>query len=148
VNWRVLRFVAAVELLTSLILYALAPTDGVRVWYPSGWACVGEHGLVWVAAFAVLFWAMLGLLRGRSDASTILAGVAAELVATAYVWFGIPSSGEVSRAWYTGRFADYFITRTTIWCVLATIAAILYLILHFCRWRFEQPPSSSSSVTS
>lgn len=144
-NWRVLRFVAAVELLTSLVLYALAPTDGVRVWYPSGWAYAGEHGLVWVAAFAALFWTMRGSLRVRSDALTVLAAIAAELIATAYVWFVMPSSGEVSRAWYTGRFADYFTTRIATWCVLATLATILYLVLYFRRWRREQP--SSRNIT-
>jgi hypothetical protein len=70
----------------------------------------------------------------RSGALTVLAGIAAEFIATFYVWFVIPSSGEVSRAWYTGKFADYFTTRITIWGALATVAAILYLILHFRRW--------------
>jgi len=116
VNWRVFWFVAAVELLTSLSLYALAPTDGVRVWYPSGWAYVGEHGLVWVSTFAILFWMMHRSLRVRSDALTVLAGVAAELIATTYVWCVIPSSGEVSRVWYTGKFVDYLTTRIESWC--------------------------------
>ena len=145
-NWRVLGFVAAVELLTSLSLYALALTDGVRVWYPSGWAYVGEHGLVWVATFAVLFWTMHRSLRVRSDASTILAGAAAELIATTYVWWVIPSSGEVSRVLYTGRFADYLTTRIESWCVLATLAAIFYLVLYFSCWRSERQKTSSRNI--
>lgn len=145
-NWRALGFVAAVELLTSLSLYALAPTDGVRVWYPSGWAYIGEHGLVWLATFAIVFWTMRKSLGMRSDALTIVAGAAAELIATTYVWFGIPSSGEVSRAWYTGRFTDYFITRIESWCVLAIAATFFYLVLYF-RWgRPERPTASSGNV--
>jgi hypothetical protein len=42
-NRHVLKFAVAVELMTSFWLYARAPTDGIRVWYPSGWAYVGEH---------------------------------------------------------------------------------------------------------
>ena len=122
-NWRVLGFVAAVELLTTLSLYALAPTDGVRVWYPIGWAYVGEHGLVWVATFAVLFCTMHRSLRVRSDVWTSLAAAAAELIATTYVWWVIPSSGEVSRVWYTGRFADYLTTGLSHGVLLATLAA-------------------------
>jgi hypothetical protein len=148
VNCRVLCFVVATELLTSLVLYALSPTDAVRVWYPSGWAYVGEHALVWVAVFAAVFWTIRRSFKSlRSNALIVLVGITAELIATVYVWFVIPSSGGVSRAWYTDRFTDYFKTRITIWCVLATLAAILYLILHFSRWRFEQRPSSGPKLT-
>jgi hypothetical protein len=139
VSWRIWRFVAAVELLTSLVLYALAPTDGIRVWYPSSWAYVGEHGLVWVAAFVALLWTMRTMLSVRTDALTVSVGIAAEVIATVYVWFVIPASGEVSRAWYTGRFADYFITRIETWCVLAILATSLYLILYRRDRRIEKP---------
>ena len=145
-NWRALGFVATVELLISLSLYALAPTDGVRVWYPSGWAYVGEHGLVWLATFAIVFWTMRKSLGMRSDALTILAGAAAELIATTYVWFGIPSSGEVSRAWYTSRFVDYFIARIESWCVLAIIATFFYLLLYLRCWRSERQAASSGNI--
>jgi hypothetical protein len=49
-NRRVLPFGIAVELLTSLLLWGRAPTDSVRVWYPSVWAYMGEHLLPWGAA--------------------------------------------------------------------------------------------------
>jgi hypothetical protein len=138
---RVLKFGAAVEAMTSLLLYGLAPTDGVRVWYPSAWAYIGEHGLVWVIALAVAFLVATGLFKDkvRSDMLTGLTCIVAELLSTAYVWFVIPAnSGGVSRAWYTGRFIDYFGTRSTVWCVVAALAVPFYLYPSFRRWRAEQ----------
>jgi hypothetical protein len=112
-NRRVLPFGIAVELLTSLLLWGLAPTDGVRVWYPSVWAYMGEHGLVWGVLISILF-------------VTLLACFVSELVATLYVWFLIPLEGGTSRAWYTGRFADNFRMRLATWCVLAASASLTY----------------------
>jgi hypothetical protein len=123
-NRRVLPFGIAVELLTSLLLWGLAPTDGVRVWYPSVWAYMGEHGLVWGVLISILF----VILRKQTinEALTLLACFVSELVATLYVWFLIPLEGGTSRAWYTGRFADYFRMRLATWCVLAASASLTY----------------------
>jgi hypothetical protein len=123
-NRRVLAFGISVELLTSFWLYTTAPTDGVRVWYPSLWAYVGEHALVWGILIAVLF----ALFRKKSSSEVLTASacVVSELVSTLYVWFVIPSEGDVSRAWYTGRFSDYFRMRLTTWCVLAASASTVY----------------------
>lgn len=38
-----LRLLLAFEVLPSLWLWASAPTDSVRVWYPTIWSYVGEH---------------------------------------------------------------------------------------------------------
>jgi hypothetical protein len=123
---RVILFGIAVELLSSFLLYVRAPTDGVRVWYPSIWAYMGEHGLVW--GFVIAF--LLVALRNRDvgEAPTALACFASEVVATLYVWFVIPREGEVSRAWYIGRFSDYFKARLVAWCILALCAAAIYTI--------------------
>jgi hypothetical protein len=89
---------------------------------------MGEHGLVWGILIAFLFAA----LRNRTvgEAFTALACLVSELVATLYVWFVIPSEGEISRAWYTGKFSDYFKARVTAWCVLAAFASLVYWTLH------------------
>jgi hypothetical protein len=123
-NRRVLALGAFVELLTSFWLYGRAPTDGIRVWYPSAWAYMGEHALVWGVLISFLF----AILRKKSinEALTLLACFLSELAATLYVWFVIPSEGGISRAWYTGRFSDYFIARLTTWCVLAACASLVY----------------------
>ena len=77
------------DVLRLFWLYARAPTDGIRVWYQSAWAYVGEHGLVWAIAFAALFYFSIGVVKGkvRSDVLTALAATAAEAVSTVYVWF-------------------------------------------------------------
>jgi hypothetical protein len=138
---RVLKFAAAIEAMTSFGLYALAPTDSVRVWYPSVWAYVGEHGLVWVIAFAGVFFVATGVFKNpvRPDVLTLLTCIVAELVSTAYVWFVIPAnSGGDSRAWCTSRFIDYLGTRSTVWCVIAILAVPFYLYPYFRRWRSQQ----------
>src|SRR5882762_928529 len=139
-NRRVLKFAVAVELMTSYCLYSGAPTDGVRVWYPSVWAYVGEHGLVWATVLAALFYVGVWAFKEkmRSDMLTALAAIVAELVSTGYVWFVIPIEGDTSRAWYTGRFIDYFKARSITWCVLAVFAATFYLYIHFRRGRTEE----------
>jgi hypothetical protein len=126
VNRRVIMFGITVELFSSFLLYGRAPTDGVRAWYPSVWAYMGEHGLVWGILIAVLFAVLHNASVG--EALTALACLVSELFATLYVWFVIPSEGEVSRAWYTGRFSDYFRARLTAWCVLAACASLIYWI--------------------
>jgi hypothetical protein len=149
-NKRVLKFAVAVELMTSFWLYSRAPTDGVRVWYPSVWAYMGEHGLVWATVFAVLIYFGLRAFkeRVRSDILTTLAAIVAEPVSTGYVWFVIPLEGDTSRAWYTGRFIDYFKARSTAWCVLAVFAAIFYLYFYFRRWRTEEANPHPNAVGS
>lgn len=137
-NRRVMAFGISVELLSSFLLYGRAPTDGVRVWYPSVWAYMGEHGLVWGILVGVLFAA----LRNRTigEAFTALARLVSELVATLYVWFVIPREGEISRAWI-GKFSDYFTTRLTAWCVLAALASLVYWTLYKRAPRKSQVPS-------
>jgi hypothetical protein len=137
-NRRVVAFGISVELLSSFLLYGRAPTDGVRVWYPSSWAYMGEHGLVWGILIAFLFAA----LRNRTvgEALTALACLVSELIATLYVWFVIPSEGEISRAWYTGKFNDYFTARLTAWCVLAAFASFVYWTLYKRAPRRSQGP--------
>lgn len=148
-NRRVLTFAVAVELMTSLLLYARAPTDGVRVWYPSGWAYVGEHGLVWAIAFAGLSYLTVWAFRGkvRSDVLTVLSAIVAEPVSTVYVWFVIPVEGDTSRAWYSGKFIDYFRARAIAWCVLAIFAGAFYLYFHLRRWRVEEAHQRSGIKT-
>lgn len=123
---RVILFGIAVELLSSFLLYGRAPTDGVRVWYPSIWAYMGEHGLVW--GFVMAF--LLVALRNKNvgEAPTALACFVSEVAATLYVWFVIPGEGEVSKAWYTGRFSDYLKARMAAWCILALCASFAYAI--------------------
>ena len=102
----------------------LAPTDSIRVWYPSLWAYVGEHGLVWGVFITVLF--LIYRNKPVTEAFTVLICLIAELASTLEVWFVIPGEGAVSRAWYTGRFSDYLTARLTTWCVLALSAWIMY----------------------
>jgi len=144
-----LKFAVAIEVMTSFWLYALAPTDGVRVSYPSVWAYIGEHGLVWVIAFAVTFFVATVAFKDkvRSDVLTGLTCIAAELLSTAYVWFVIPANRDgVSKAWYTGRFIDYFEARSTVWCVFAVLAVPFYLYPFFRRWRAEQDRQRSHAI--
>jgi len=137
-NRRVIVFGISVELLTSFLLNRLAPTDGVRVWYPSVWAYMGEHALIWGILIALLFAALRS--RPGSEALTALVCLVSELVATLYVWFVIPGEGEVSRAWYTGKFSDYFATRLTVWCVLAASASLIYWIRYKRAVQRSQAP--------
>jgi len=51
---RLLTTAAIVEIAPSLCLWALSPTDSVRVWYPSVWSYVGEHFLPWCLALSAL----------------------------------------------------------------------------------------------
>jgi hypothetical protein len=134
-NRRVLALGISVELLTSLWLFTIAPTDGVRVWYPSVWAYMGEHGLVWGILIAVLF--TVFRKKHPSEVLTASACLASELASTLYVWFVILSDGDVSRAWYTGRFSDYFRTRLITWCVLAASASAVYWI------RYKRVPNGA-----
>jgi hypothetical protein len=122
---RIVVFGISVELLTSFLLYGLAPTDGVRVWYPSVWAYMGEHCLVWGVLIALFF----TILQSHHVGEALTAGacLVSEFAATLFVWFVIPAgSGGVSKAWDTGRFGDYFVLRSSIWCVLAASASVIY----------------------
>jgi hypothetical protein len=87
---------------------------------------MGEHALVWGVLISFLF----AILRKKSinEALTLLACFLSELAATLYVWFVIPSEGGISRAWYTGRFSEYFLSRLTTWCVLAACASLVYYL--------------------
>jgi hypothetical protein len=91
---------------------------------------MGEHGLIWATAFVILISFVVATFRDRvrSEVLTALTSAVAELVSTIYVWFAIPTAGDVSRAWYTGKFSDYFIERSTTWCVLAGLASLVYWI--------------------
>jgi hypothetical protein len=146
-NWLVLRFAVAVELLTSFLLYELASTDGVRVWYPSGWAYVGDHGLLWALAFVAVSSVLLGTLKTkwRSDIMTALAAIIAEPISTAYVWFVIPvNSGDISRAWSPRTFRDYLEARVSIWSMLVALAVTYYLYLRSRHGRTQGDSSASS----
>ncbi len=125
-NRHVIMFGITVELLISFLLYGLAPTDGLRVWYPSVWAYMGEHALIWGILVAFLFVVLRNTHVG--EALTALTCLVAELFATLFIWFVIPREGETSRAWYTGRFTDYFKARLITWCVLAVFASLIYWI--------------------
>lgn len=127
-NRKVILFGAAVELLGSFLLYGRAPTDGIRVWYPSVWAYMGEHGLIWGILIALLVLSLRNSTVG--EMLTAFACLVSELLATLYVWFAIPREGETSRAWYTDKFSDYFTARLTAWCVLAAFAAVVYWALY------------------
>jgi len=83
---------------------------------------------------------LLAVLRNThvSEALTAVAWVVSESIATLYVWFVIPSEGDVSRAWYTGRFSDYFKARLIAWSVVAAAASFIYWI------RYKRGPKQSS----
>jgi len=140
-NGRVLVFGTSIELLTSLWLYGRAPTDGVRAWYPSAWAYMGEHGLVWGIIVAILF--AIFTKRTINEPLTALICLVTELASTLYVWFVIPWRVRYPERGTQGRFRGLFRYKIDdmerpsgrgLTCLLASIQA-----------RFETIPSARLS---
>jgi hypothetical protein len=133
------------EILPSLCLWALSPTDTIRVWYPSVWSYLGEHFLVWSALLLLL----LSLLKGAREELQLLipnsskpqshlltfheyvafaglllaADVAASLVLVGTTW--LRDEAFTTKMWYTHSLRDYLLTREPIFLFVLVAASII-----------------------
>jgi hypothetical protein len=126
----------AANLAGSCYVAFQAPTDSIRVWYPTIWSYLGEHFLVFFLSVSCVFFAVQYLSakghrsrgRGSSISYSKLIGFSIPLVlldvgASAYLWFVAPRSGSLPTLSFSQHdFVGYLESRESIFaCVLLVI---------------------------
>jgi len=118
----------AANLAASLFFALRAPTDSIRVWYPTLWSFLGEHFLLFLVCLSCLFFVvqrlpanMRGSLRSRDNLGlSMLFGygiltVGSDVLASAYLWFvALQSGGLPTLSYPRDNFWNYLWLRELV----------------------------------
>jgi hypothetical protein len=128
-------FLAAMDVVPSVVLWGVSPTDSVRVWYPTLLSYVGEH----LAASAAALWGVYGLFRiirlrlplsdckGGSSFSGIcvcllgLFYLAVDFLASLVLALTHSADGGSLRLWHTQTLVGYLSVREPVFIISAVI---------------------------
>jgi hypothetical protein len=156
---RLIAIATIAELLPSLALWVLSPTDSVRVWYPSLWSYMGEHFLPWAFIAIVLTCSLFrfrelsnpqeseGTVRairmtGRYYLLFFFTMFVSDLLATVFLAFwGWNRTLSLHTSMFdTGRITDYLAFREPIYLTVFVLAS--YALT---RQAVERPSASSDN---
>ncbi|HZI57372.1 MAG TPA: hypothetical protein VFF39_11380, partial [Verrucomicrobiae bacterium] len=90
-----------------------APTDSIRVWYPTIWSYLGEYFLLFLICLSCVFFVMQRFPSQVGDGSRSEGGfgllkllvygigvLCVDVVVSAYLWFVAPRSGDLPTLSY------------------------------------------------
>ena len=135
----------AANLAATLFFAFRAPTDSIRIWYPSIWSYLGESFLVFLICLSCVFFVLQRLPKKRrpieiqdsySFPKLVAYGMVTLLVdiaISAYLWFVAPRSGDLPTLSYSRHdFSGYLTSRELVFvCVFLAISISQYLIRRF-----------------
>lgn len=149
---------AAVDVISSLVVWALSPSDSVRVWYPTPLSYVGEH-LVAATTTVLLVWLVLfftsrpvRVADGLGYSLTLLpalrfgfACVMVDVLAGVELAFLQSRDGGVIRLWHTQKLSDYLFVRESVYVALEVVLLTLAMVWIFYSKRQKDTPDLPSN---
>jgi hypothetical protein len=147
---------AAMDVVPGLVLWALSPTDSVRIWYPTLLSYIGEHLFASTATF-LLVWLFLSLISRRIRATDTKSGfsltlakafgfgltcLAVDVLASTELAFLQSRDSATIRLWHTQGLSGYLIAREPVYVAFG----VVLLALATLRFLYQKRQTVVSAV--